>query len=143
MTLATTAERTWCVRIPHHPRGAGVARAQLQAELSSVVEPDMLADAVTVIAELVGNAVRHGKPLPGDVVRVAWRVRRADDGMGVTVTVTDGGSDDQPVVRRLTPDSLDGRGLAIVEALSASWGCERDGLGQTVWAEIRHAPIVV
>ena len=32
--------------------------------------------------------------------------------------------------------------MAIVEALSASWGSERDGIGQTVWAELWHAPIV-
>jgi anti-sigma regulatory factor (Ser/Thr protein kinase) len=141
MAMATTAERAWCVSIPHHPRGAGVARARLQAELLSEIAPDLLDNAVTVIAELVGNAIRHGQPLPGDVVRVAWRVRYADDGADVTVTVTDGGSDRRPTVQKISPDSIDGRGLAIVEALSTSWGFERDGLGQTVWAEIRHSPI--
>ncbi len=144
MALATASERAWCVSIPHHPRGAGVARARLHAELASEVGPDMLDDAVAVVAELVGNAIRHGKPLPGDVVRVSWRVRYAEGqphcyARDVTVTVTDGGSDRRPAVRRPDPEALDGRGLAIVEALSASWGFERDGLGQTVWAQIRHS----
>jgi hypothetical protein len=35
-------------------------------------------------------------------------------------------------------DAVDGRGLRIVVALADHWGVERDGLGQTVWAQL-HA----
>jgi anti-sigma regulatory factor (Ser/Thr protein kinase) len=143
MTTMSAPERAWFLSIPHHPRGAREARSRIHAELSTVVEPDMLDDAVAVIAELVGNAVRHALPLPGDVVRVSWRVRHDERGADVMVTVTDGGSDRRPTVRRVGPDSPDGRGLAIVEALSDSWGVERDGLGQTVWADIRRTPVAV
>ncbi len=133
------ADRAWSVSIPHHPLGARTARASLSTELSAEVGPDLLADAAVVIAELVGNAIRHAAPLPGDVVRVSWRVRYLANANLITIAVTDGGADCRPIVRRADPESLDGRGLAIVEALSDAWGVERDGVGQTVWAEIRHA----
>ena len=33
-------------------------------------------------------------------------------------------------------DAVRGRGLALVEQLSAAWGTERDSKGMTVWFEI-------
>lgn len=135
MTTAV-AERAWSLAVPHHPIGAGVARRRMSAELAGAVRPELLADAVAIIAELVGNAVRHGDPLPGDVIRIAWRVRYGGDVESVTITVTDGGASCTPTVRRADLDAIDGRGLAIVDALADLWGFERDGLGQSVWAEV-------
>jgi two-component sensor histidine kinase len=138
MTVATAAvaERAWCVAVPHHPTGAGVARRRLSSELTGAIRPELLADAVAIIAELVGNAIMHASPLPGDVIRIAWRVRYAPEAQVVTITVTDGGASVRPTVRHLDRESVDGRGLAIVEALADVWGFERDGLGQSVWAEV-------
>ena len=136
MATTVVAERAWCVAVPHHPIGAGVARRRLSLELSGAVRPELLADAIAIIAELVGNAIRHATPLPGDVVRVAWRVRYAAEAQSVTITVTDGGASVLPVVRHPDLSAVDGRGLAIVEALADGWGFERDGLGQSVWAEV-------
>lgn len=136
------AERAWCVVIPHHPRGARIARQRLTSELRDAVRPGLLADAVAVLAELVGNAVRHAEPLPGGVIRVAWRLRPGGSDAGgetVEVRVTDGGADDQPRVRTIPTDAIDGRGLSIVAALSDRWGVDRDGLGQSVWAELSGA----
>lgn len=129
-------ERAWCVVVPHSPLGARMARHRLAAELDLVVAPELLADVVAVVAELVGNAVRHAEPLPGDVVRVAWRLRPGNDGDMVEVRVTDGGAGVTPQLRSVGPDSVDGRGLSIVAALSKRWGVERDGLGQSVWAQV-------
>jgi len=131
------AERAWCVVVPHHASGARLARHRLTAELSGLVPPPLLADVIAVVAELVGNSVRHADPLPGGVVRVAWRVHPGVDGERVEVRVTDGGAGDPPRVRSVGPDSVDGRGLTIVAALADRWGVDRDGLGQCVWAEIR------
>lgn len=142
MVSMALAERAWCVVIPHHPRGARIARQRLTTELRNAVHPALLADAVAVLAELVGNAVRHASPLPGGVVRVAWRLRPAGSTAESTqdtveVRVTDGGaSADQPRVRAIATDAIDGRGLSIVAALSDRWGVDRDGLGQSVWAEL-------
>lgn len=126
------AERAWCVVVPHHARGAQQARHRLAAELAQVLPPGLLADVVAVVAELVGNSILHAGPLPGGVVRVAWRVR----GTAVEVRVTDGGAQAIPAPREAGPEELDGRGLTIVQALADRWGVERDGLGQSVWAEL-------
>lgn len=137
----TSGERSWCVVVPHHPSGARLARHRIAVELSGVVPPDLLGDVVAVLAELVGNAVRHAEPLPGAVVRVAWRVRPTNDGPLVQIRVTDGGAADPPQIRLTEPTATDGRGLHIVTALANQWGVERDGLGQSVWAEFAPAPV--
>jgi two-component sensor histidine kinase len=130
------AERAWCVVVPHHARGAQQARHRLAAELDGVLPPTLLSDVVAVVAELVGNSIRHAGPLPGGVVRVAWRVREFASGSAVEVRVTDGGAHNIPAPREAGPEELDGRGLTIVQALADRWGVERDGLGQSVWAEL-------
>lgn len=130
------ATRTWSVLVPHHPVGARDARSRLSTELAPQVQPELLADAVSVIAELVGNAIRHADALPGGMIRVSWCLRYQADREIVEVRVTDGGALTEPTVRTLTPDAVDGRGLAIVAALARTWGVDRDGLGQSVWAEL-------
>lgn len=135
------AERSWCVVVPHHARGARLARHRIVTELAGVVPASLLADVTSVLAELVGNAIRHADPLPGGVIRVAWRLRAAEDGPAcrevVTVRVTDGGAPNRaPALRAVGADAVDGRGLRIVAALADRWGQERDGLGQSVWAEL-------
>ena len=129
-------ERAWCVVVPHHASGARLARHRLAAELSGLVAPPLLADIIAIVAELVGNSIRPAEPLPGGVVRVAWRMHPGTGGGRVEVRVTDGGAGDPPRVRSVGPDSVDGRGLTIVAALADRWGVDRDGLGQCVWAEI-------
>jgi anti-sigma regulatory factor (Ser/Thr protein kinase) len=132
-------ERAWCLVVQHHPRGARLARHRLATELGGVVAPHLLSDVAIVVAELVGNAVRHAEPLPGGVLRVAWRLRPSPDGEVVEVRVTDGGAADQPRIRTVDSDAGDGRGLTIVAALADRWGVDRDGLGQSVWAELSTA----
>lgn len=132
-------ERAWCVVVPHHATGARQARHRLADELADVVPSTLLADLVAVLAELVGNAVRHADPLPGGVIRVAWRLRTTPAGPRVQVRVTDGGAPDGPRMRTADPDAMDGRGLHIVSGLSSRWGVDRDGLGQSVWAEFEPA----
>ncbi|MEV0132300.1 ATP-binding protein [Dactylosporangium sp. NPDC050688] len=129
----TVAERAWCVVVPHHARGAHLARHRLAHELDALLTEDRLDDAVAIAAELVGNAVRHAAPLPGDVIRVAWRLLDDDT---LEIRVTDGGSPAGPELRVAAPDAIDGRGLTIVAALATGWGVERDGLGQCVWATL-------
>lgn len=135
--VATSAtERSWCVVVPHHPRGARTARQRIVTELGPVIGAGLLADVVTVVAELVGNAVRHAEALPGGVVRVAWRLRPGPEADEVDVRVTDGGGPMTPRIRVVEVDSLDGRGLSMVAAVAMRWGFDRDGLGQSVWAQL-------
>jgi anti-sigma regulatory factor (Ser/Thr protein kinase) len=123
--------------VPHHAGGARAARQRLAAELAALVPPALVADVVAVAAELLGNAVRHAAPLPGDVIRLGCRVLTDPAGALVEVRVSDGGSAQVPVERAAPPDSVGGRGLAIVSALAGSWGVEREGDGQCVWAQLR------
>ncbi|WP_084597825.1 ATP-binding protein [Micromonospora chokoriensis] len=126
--------------VPHHPGGARLARHRLAAELADVVPPTLLADLIAVLAELVGNAVRHARPLPGGVIRVAWRLRPAVEGSLIQLCVTDGGASTGPRLRAASPDAADGRGLHIVVGLATRWGVEQDGMGQRVWAEFDPVP---
>jgi anti-sigma regulatory factor (Ser/Thr protein kinase) len=131
------SDRSWVLVVPHHARAAGLIRQRMAADLTTLISTDLLADSVTVTAELVGNAVRHAKALPGEVIRVAWRLRRHADGVDtVDIRVTDGGAADWPRIQAARPEATDGRGLAIVAALAAGWGVHRDGLGQAVWATL-------
>ncbi|MEO3776797.1 ATP-binding protein [Micromonospora sp. B11E3] len=125
--------------VPHHATGARLARHRLADELGGLVSPVLLADLVAVLAELVGNAIRHADPLPGGVVRVAWRLRPVPGGQVVQLRVTDGGATVGPRLRAASPDAVDGRGLHIVAGLASRWGVDRDGLGQCVWAEFDPA----
>jgi anti-sigma regulatory factor (Ser/Thr protein kinase) len=138
VSTEAAGERAWCVVVPHHARGARLARHRLTNALRGLVPSDLLADTVAVASELVGNAVRHAEPLPGGVIRIAWRLapKGTPDCSLVEVRVTDGGADDSPVIRSVGPDAVNGRGLAIVAALAQTWGVERDGLGQCVWATL-------
>lgn len=133
----TIAEHARTIVVPHHVQGARIARHRLAAELATIVGPELLADAVAVVAELVGNAIRHARPLPGDVIQVSWWVRAGQGWERLHLRVTDGGGDPQrPRQRKVGPDATDGRGLTIVAALAQAWGVERDDLGQSVWAEL-------
>jgi anti-sigma regulatory factor (Ser/Thr protein kinase) len=124
--------------VPHQASGARLARRRLTTALAGLVDREMLADAVAIATELVGNAVRHAAPLPGGVVRVAGR---GLGGSGLLIRVTDGGSPGgstaRPQIRPPSAVAVDGRGLAIVDALAHRWGVESDGLGHSVWAELR------
>jgi len=153
-------ERVWSMVVPHHAGGARQARQRLAAELHGLIPTALLADCVAVAAELLGNAVRHGAPLPGGVIRIACRIAVSQPsavsqpargsqrdqstepgGAVVELRVSDGGSPFVPTEHRAEPDSVDGRGLAIVTALARSWGVEREADGQCVWAELRSPAV--
>ena len=129
--------RTQSIRVPHDAVGARRARHLLAAELERLVPPTLRADAIAVAAELLGNAVRHAAPLPGDVIALGWWVDTDEAGTVVELRVCDGGSTLEPRERTPAPDALGGRGLAIVSALSRTWGYERGASGQCVWARLR------
>jgi anti-sigma regulatory factor (Ser/Thr protein kinase) len=85
-------------------------------------------DTALVVSELVANALEHGTG-PVEVV-----VHRRTDGLQIEVTTASVGG--RPA--RLDPQSSarSGRGLQIIDALTAAWGyAERRGL-LTVWARV-------
>jgi serine phosphatase RsbU (regulator of sigma subunit)/anti-sigma regulatory factor (Ser/Thr protein kinase) len=102
------------------------ARAQVTSALSS--RPAALVeDAKLVVTELVTNALLHGR---GPVA-----VRIVESGPTVRVEVEDA-DPGMPVLPRHSPETMTGRGLALVARLAASWGAGARGTGKVVWAEL-------
>lgn len=85
-------------------------------------------DAVKLlVSELVTNSVVHaGSDAEVAVVLKphALRIEVSDQGGGV------------PALRRAEAEETSGRGLALVETLSSSWGIEAEEAGKTVWFEV-------
>jgi anti-sigma regulatory factor (Ser/Thr protein kinase) len=92
--------------------------------LGALLEPVLL-----VVSELVGNAVRHGRP-PVDM-----RLSKSDG--GVRIGVHDEAAE-LPVGGRPAPDSAEsGRGMLLVDAFASETGVEQiAGDGKVVWAQI-------
>ena len=116
-----------------------MARRRLAADLATAgIYESAVGDAALVISELLSNAIRHATPLPGSTVRVAWTLN--DDAL--RVAVSDAGGGPMPRVAQASPAAPGGRGLGIVETLSARWGVLRDDGETTVWAVLAapHVP---
>lgn len=79
--------------------------------------------------ELVANTVVHGPAGAPVTVRVDIQA----DVLRVEVEDQGGG---QPVLRRTEPTAAHGRGLALVDALSSSWGTTHEAGRTTVWFEV-------
>lgn len=120
--------------LPHRAANVSAARHSLASALSGAgIAEGSVDDAVLVLSELVGNALRHADPLPPDGIAIRWRVASAR----LVVEVTDGGSKTWPCVTEASPGAPSGRGLHIVDTLALDWGVrsERDG-ARTVWASL-------
>jgi anti-sigma regulatory factor (Ser/Thr protein kinase) len=87
-----------------------------------------------LVSELVTNALVHGTEA-GQKIWVGFRVER--DFLHIAV---DDPSSEKPIPRQLSGDRETGRGLLMVEALAAEWGCgPREGVGKRVWARLAPA----
>jgi anti-sigma regulatory factor (Ser/Thr protein kinase) len=121
------------VLLPYAPASVAVARQRLAADLNAAgIFAGAVGDAVLVVSELLSNAIRHARPLPGSSVQVAWAL----DDDAVEVAVSDGGAATRPTPAQATVSSLGGRGLGIVDYLARNWGVRTDDGGLTVWAVV-------
>jgi anti-sigma regulatory factor (Ser/Thr protein kinase) len=101
----------------------GEVRSALR-ELAAAATPEVRDVAVLLTDELLSNAVVHGGgrfAVTAEVVAGTLRVAVADD------------SPVRPRVLDVAPENEHGRGMAIVSALAAAWGCDTDGRGKVVW----------
>jgi anti-sigma regulatory factor (Ser/Thr protein kinase) len=101
-----------------------------------------LADTAELLAsELVSNAIRAAESLrtrADQALLPVVRITIVLNGSDLVIRVWDA-SDDMPVRQEARPGDDSGRGLMIIDALSADWGAYRepDG-GKVVWAAINH-----
>jgi len=117
--------------LPFTPESAGVARQELVAWMRDLgVGDETSDDARLVVSELVGNAVRHARPLADGTMRVTWTSRD----LGVDIAVTDGGALTTPERVDAGVSDLAGRGLSIVETLASRWWVESTRSRTTVHA---------
>jgi two-component sensor histidine kinase len=84
-------------------------------------------------SEVVTNAVKHGPS--GGLVEVG--VSRAGDRLRVAVRDE---TERRPVRLEPEPTALSGRGVLLVDRLSAAWGVEPEGRTKTVWFEVSLRP---
>ena len=122
------------VVLPHEVSAVADARRRLAAYLKRYrVTETASDDAQLVLSELMSNAIRYAPPLPAGEVRAAWWIDRA----GIHVEVTDGCGETEP--QRITdahPESIGGRGLAIVDVLTSMWDVRTADTHRTVHAVI-------
>lgn len=109
-----------------------MARRRLEP-LRALIPPESFYDLQLAVTELVSNAVLHAGLSPEQEIRVSVRRR----GGCTRVEVEDHGGGFADAQARL-PTGRGGRGLMIVEALSARWGIER-GVSTVVWCELEDA----
>ncbi len=110
------------------PSSPASARDFVRATLVEWGCGDLVDSAVLIASELVTNAVVHARSGPKLTLRLTAgvvRIEVADD------TV------EQPIHRVPDPQRPGGRGLPIVDAVSASWGIDPTHDGKLVWANLQ------
>ena len=131
--LAVTAapEQTRAsLELPGDPTAAGQARRFVSGTLREwEVDEDRIDTAELCVSELVTNAVIHSGTTSSVTVQA--------DPEYVLVLVQDrGGRGAVRLPDELDPESVSGRGLSLVDALSSAWSAEHSTDGTTVWFEL-------
>jgi anti-sigma regulatory factor (Ser/Thr protein kinase) len=131
---ATESTSLIAFTLPSTPYSVRIARFYVRATLNYHDLDDFGADAETVTAELVTNAITHaGTPNFGvELMRL-----QGSGTLAVAVVVTDS-SPLPPVLRDAQDDAEHGRGLQMVAALSAGWSWTPDDIGKAVFAILMH-----
>jgi anti-sigma regulatory factor (Ser/Thr protein kinase) len=111
------------------PRLGGQLREWIRSAVRGHECPVDEADAAVVVSELFGNAVKHG-PLGGRVLvgYCLWQ-------QGARLVVCDGGGPDTPRLMHGRQLAEGGRGLHVVDALTARWGSVRLAGALAVWCD--------
>ena len=117
--------------VPSIPESVPVARSHVRAAPSPRELSGYADDAEIITAELVTNAVQHVRG--NDTKTIGITLTHAASPAAVTIVVSDS-STNGPVRRDTSVGSEQGRGLQIVEALTAHWGWRREDSGKAVFA---------
>jgi anti-sigma regulatory factor (Ser/Thr protein kinase) len=129
--MATTATETTtliALTLPSSRYSAWMARYYVRATLKYHGLDRYAEDATMVTSELVTNAVVHT-----DTVVIGLELAHLQDSAALAIVVTDS-SPSPPVKRKVAGAAEGGRGLHVVEALSARWGWRPQGPGKAVYS---------
>ncbi|MFJ3788441.1 ATP-binding protein [Kitasatospora sp. NPDC090091] len=100
--------------------------------LADVADPSVVADAVLLVSELVGNAIRHaGQP--------GWLLLVRRPGL-LRIEVSDSSSRPPRPRRPRGAEAPGGLGLFLLGCLALQWGWRPLGPGKAVWCELRLPP---
>jgi len=113
----------------------GAARRFVEEALTSWRADELSWAATLLVTELATNAVLHA----ATTYLVGLDLR--GDGT-LRIGVSDG-SVRKPRPREYGVDATTGRGLALVDALSAAWGTSAREGGKTVWCDVKPDPAEV
>jgi anti-anti-sigma regulatory factor len=123
------APRRYEVRLAASPPAPAAARRLVTAACQAWQVPELADDAQLIITELVGNALRHA----GGDIKVAVTIGKHF----LHLAVRDG-SPARPRMTLPDPETGEGgRGLILVDAVSAGWGSAPVNDGKRVWATLR------
>jgi anti-sigma regulatory factor (Ser/Thr protein kinase) len=127
---------SWSWSLPFHLRSVPNARRLVSQTLGARgVRSDIVADSLSVLSELVGNALRHARPRSeGDI-----EVRLVLDDQSIRISVADGGAATVPSIVSPAPMARSGRGLGIVHTLTRDWGVKETSDGNTVFGILARA----
>jgi CheY-like chemotaxis protein len=130
-TLGREPAGQTAVHLPALLTSAGTARAFTRETLAEWNITDVVDDTLLVVTELVNNAVTHA--------RSECHLRLSVNATAVRVEVIDrSAATPEPLTPSSTRDH--GRGLHLVDAVTAAWGVERvDDSSKMVWAELRRS----
>ncbi|MBY8343260.1 MULTISPECIES: ATP-binding protein [Streptomyces] len=121
------------VPLPSRPESAATARRLTQVVVLRQwgLTPKMTEDAVLLVSELVGNAVRHT-----GARTFGLRMRRRRGWLRIEVRDPSRGL---PCLMPVQDMDISGRGLFLVDKLSDRWGVDLLPRGKTTWFEMRVA----
>jgi anti-sigma regulatory factor (Ser/Thr protein kinase) len=122
--------------VPFTAAAVRTARTNVTVALRRYGVPQhVVDDARIVVSELLGNALRHARPIQ-DAGLVLTLEMQPDS---VRLSVSDGGSATVPTLLHAPDLALSGRGLTIVRTLTREWGVREGAEGNTVFGVLAIA----
>ena len=114
--------------VPGTPESVGAARRTIVRQLQAWGLNSNIDDMQLVASELITNALRYG----ADPIEFRLSVREDR----LRLEVSDANTTDIPQPRQAADHESTGRGMPLIDALTASWGAQVSGARKVVWAEI-------
>jgi anti-sigma regulatory factor (Ser/Thr protein kinase) len=124
---ATTLSAAMSLTLDCRPESVGQARRAAVAFLRDHGLEHLEETVRLLTSEIVTNAVVHARTTVG--------VRISAIGDRLRVEARDA-SRQLPIRRDLNPEALGGRGLVLLDRMSAAWDVRRTPEGKTVWFEL-------